>query len=301
LIGGSILQTFDLLPSALATTAVVLRQRGRDRWAWLVLAAAAASKGWPLLLCPMFIVLDMGNLRRLFANMGLFVLVFAALIVPGLLGGALRAEQGLAFHAQRQPEVETIYANLAMVAHDAFGVAARVYVGGSAAVHDAHSSDVASLLPGWAELPHLMLFALLAIGFLYTLPRLRHDQAALASSAALLVGLFIVGFSVLQTQYMLWLTPLAALVLASTTPVARWEHASAGVRVRVCGAASLLLFAVLSHVLRFKWDGLLAMQPAAVTIATVRNACLVLALFFLWQCVPSAVHSREREEYRRVA
>jgi hypothetical protein len=272
-----------------------------------MLATAAASKGWPLLLCPLFIALDIGKPRRLLGNMGLFTLLFAALIAPGLLGGALRAEQGLAFHAQRQPEVETVYANLAMIAHDAFGVAARVYVGGSRAVPDAHSSNVASLLPGWGELPHLMLVVLLAIGFLHTLPRLRRNQAALASSAALLVGLFILGFNVLQTQYMLWLTPLAALVLATTTPVARLgsatpavrlEPTTTGMRARLGGAASLLLFALLSHLLRFKWNGLLAMQPSIVTIATIRNACLVLALVFLWQCVPSAVRSREQARYR---
>src|SRR5579871_1884165 len=56
LIGGSVLQTFDLLPAALAAMAVLLRQHGRDRWAWLVLAAAVASKGWPLVLVPLFLV-----------------------------------------------------------------------------------------------------------------------------------------------------------------------------------------------------------------------------------------------------
>ncbi|HEY8286635.1 MAG TPA: hypothetical protein VIJ28_19775 [Chloroflexota bacterium] len=103
-------------------------------------------------------------------------------------------------------------------------------------------------------------------------------------SAALLVGLFIMGFSVLQTQYLLWLLPLAALVLADAMRRARLDGTSANVPLRA--AAFLLLFAALSHLLRMEWAGLLAMQPAAVAIAIIRNSCLVLALVSLWRCRP---------------
>jgi hypothetical protein len=299
LIGGSVLQTFDLLPSALTATAVLLRQRGKDRYAWLALAAAVATKGWPLLLVPLFLALDIGNLRRLAINVGLAALLFVSLIVPSLMGGLTRAEEALAFHAQRAPEVETVYANLAMAVHDAFGVPARVYTGGLAAVPLAHSSDVASMLPGWALLPHLILAMLLVFGYLRTLPRLRRDQASLPGATALLVGLFILGFSVLETQYFLWLAPLTALVLARAAPLASLRRTSSGVQVRI--AASLLLFALLSHLLRIEWSGLLEMQPSAVAIAIIRNACLVLALVFLWQYIPSAMQDHEHEHHRQIA
>jgi uncharacterized membrane protein len=298
LIGGSLLQTFDLLPAALAATAVVLRQRGHDRYAWLALAAAIASKGWPLLLVPLFVVLDIGRPRRLAANVGFAMLLFAVLVAPSLLGGLARAEQALAFHVQRGPEVETIYANLAMVAHDAFGVAARVYIGGSSAVPLAHSSNVISVLPGWGQLPHLMLAVLLVVGYLRCLPRVRGNLAALPSSAALLVCLFILGFSVLQAQYILWLMPLTALVLARAVPLASLEDDVPEQQLRI--ATPLLLFALLSHLLQIQWGGLLTMQPSVVIIAIVRNACLVFALAFLWRHIPSAARSRDLELRSRI-
>jgi len=287
LIAGSLLQTFDLLPAALTAAAVVLRQRGHDRYAWLALAVAIASKGWPLLLVPLFLALDVGRPRRLAANVGLAVLLFAVLMAPSLLGGITRAEESLAFHVERQPEVETIYANVAMAAHDVFGVAARVFVGGSAAVPLAHSSNVLSMLPGWGQLPHLMLALLLVLGYLRCLPRVRGNPAALPGSAALLVCLFILGFSVLQAQYILWLLPLAALVLplAGNSPTGPEQQMNEQ-RLRI--AASLVLFALLSHVLQVQWNALLTMQPAVVIVAIVRNACLVAALVFLWRGIPTA-------------
>lgn len=299
LAGGSLLQTFDLLPSALTVTAVLLQQQGRDRWAWLVLAAAVASKGWPLFLVPLFLVLDLGRPRRLALNACLAALLCAALIAPGMLGGVTRAEQALAFHAQRAPEVETVYANVAMAAHDAFGVPARVFTGLSAAVPQAHSSNVMSALPGWAELPHLMLAVLLILGYLWTLPRLRGNRDALPAAAALLVGLFIMGFSVLETQYLLWLIPLAAVVLARSVARARLGTIASAAPLR--GAACLLLFALLSHLLRMQWAALLAMEPGTVAIAIARNICLMLALVFLWRCIPGRVQSRDDEGRRRAA
>lgn len=299
LVGGSLLQTFDLLPSALTATAVVLRQRGRSRSAWLVLAVAAASKGWPLVICPLFLALDLARPRRLIANVALAAALFAALIAPGLLGGLTRAEQGLLFHAQREPEVETVYANLAMVAHNAFGVAARVYTGGAAGVPAAHSSNVASALAGWAQLPHVILAALLVLGYLCALPRLRAGDMALPGSAALLVGLFILGFSVLETQYLLWLTPLVALTLARAAPLDSLRYRPSGAGL-LC-AAALLLFAVLSHLLRFQWTGLLAMRSGAVAIAIARNACLIVALIALGRCLTVAAEPQIARRYRRIA
>lgn len=293
LIGGSLLQTFELLPAALTTTAVLMRQQGRNRCAWLLLAVAAATKGWPLLLAPLFLVLDMQSPRRLATNVGLSALLFAVLILPSLLGGVIRAEQGLAFHAKREPEVETVYANVAMVAHDALRIPARVFTGRVAAVPEAHSSNVSSALPGWPQLPHLMLVVLLVLGLLRTLPRVRGNVAMLPSSAAFLVGLFMLGFSVLETQYILWLAPLVALVLARAAPSV--SRGQAIPWVRLGGAISLICFAVFGHLLRIQWNSLLAMQPGAVGMAIVRNACLVLALVFLWRCIPSTVQHQDAE------
>src|SRR5881397_3537765 len=53
---GFLYLTIDLLPAALATVAVALVVRGRQRAGGLAMAAAVLAKVWPLALVPMFLV-----------------------------------------------------------------------------------------------------------------------------------------------------------------------------------------------------------------------------------------------------
>jgi hypothetical protein len=58
---------------------------------------------------------------------------------------------------------------------------------------------------------------------------------------------------------------------------------------------------VLSHLLRFQWEALLAMQPGALINAIARNAFLVLALVCLWRALPQVAQPLAQEEQRQAA
>jgi uncharacterized membrane protein len=188
LAGSLILSRFDLWPTLLATTAVVLLLHERPGWAWAFLGAAVAAKLWPLVLVPLFLVRS----RR---GVGWGIAVVAVAFVPFFALAPHGVWASLHGQATRPLQIESLGAAL-------------VTTFGSPHIVSGHGSqNVAGHGTLAALTTTLQIAALLAVWVSFALRRDDFPRHVAAAATA-----FIVFGKVLSPQYLLWLIPLVPLV-----------------------------------------------------------------------------------------
>jgi hypothetical protein len=251
-LGRLALTRFDLVAGiAILLAGHYARSPGRAG-AWIGLAGAL--KLVPLAAAP--------ALARRGGSTRLLVAAAAVPLAAQVAYSLWSGEPGLSwigYHAGRDPEVESMAAVLADLAH---GLGAHA---GTAFDHG--SQNVTGATARW--LGRCFALASLAAALLLA-RRARRADADPALSLLAALALLVALAPVLSPQYLLWLAPLSAL-LAPRYPLQ---------------GMLLALTCVLTRVeLRFAFDDLPHFDGGAVALVALRNAMLIISAVVLWRAV----------------
>ena len=252
LLGGLIWTRFDLLPAVAAAMALSARSSSLRRGAWL--GIAIALKLWPVVLLPSVLMLAHRPRRALVAALSCLM---AAVVVPSLVvaGDPWGA---VTWTLDRGLHLESVPGSLVALTAVAGAQVSTVFAFGA--------WEVEALGTGTVE----MIFGILGVGFgvcvlvlLRRLPRTERDFGARVAGIALVAGLLIFS-KVLSPQYILWIIPLAAILLAVSPP-----RRPGWLVVLVLGtcATTHLVYPLL-------FDELIHLQPVGVAVLLLRNVML---------------------------
>lgn len=257
LLGSVVVHRFDLFPAVLLTASLVALEHRREGVSGALIGLAAAAKAYAGAVMPPFLgVVDDGRGRRN-AHRALGAAIAAAAIVTVPL--ALVAPGGVASSIFRQTgrdlQVESVGASILLVVGDpqiAFQDGSWSLVGSTA-----RAVGLLSTVAGFVVL--LMIWAA------SLLRRERLGNPALAYAAV--VAVVLVFAKVLSPQYLVWLTPLAALVRG---------------RIGLASCSLLGVACVLTQsVYPARYEELLAQETLPVALLVVRNGLLVMVVVLL--------------------
>ncbi len=259
-IGPVMLHQYDVFPALLTLLAVVCFADGRTLVAAALLALATMTKVYPLLLAPVFMILEWraGRLRDAWRAVAVFTAVCVTTLVPWLIAAPSSLVSLYSYHANRGVQIESTYAAIAFIAHR-FGVAPmRSELG-------AGSFNLAGPFPdALARISGIVLLSILILAYVFVIRRTRRASATpgLAVAGSLLVLICaVVGSKVLSPQYLIWLAPLLPLLPA---------RRGAACALFMC-AGVLTYYVYPSH-----YAELLAAQPLPVAMLVLRNALLIV-------------------------
>jgi hypothetical protein len=258
-----VFERFDLAPAVLTLLAVTLLANRRQRLAWMVLGLATAVKLYPVVVAPLFVLLAwrQRTLRQLAADLSVFL---AAVALPALIvtrADLLALSTFVQYHADRGLEIETLYASVLLIGH---------LLGQPLALATGHGAKevvtpLASLLSSLAlPLTALGLAAIYLVAW-----HNRHatagtpdffDRLVRLTAAAILA--FMLAGKVLSPQFLLWLYPLLAILVARQATA--WA---------LFGLALLLS----SWIFPAHWSDLVSLTCGAIAVLIIRNS-LLLAL-----------------------
>jgi Glycosyltransferase family 87 len=277
LLAGAVLRThFDMAAAAVLIAALLAFERARPLAAFGLLGAGTMVKGFPVVLVPVAMAWCWGQGRRTTAVWGAVTVIAVSAVVsaPFLGEGYLDAYR---FHLDRPVQVES---TPAVVLYALGG--SRVT--GSDTVPDAYNSNG---LEGGAAGAVQALFgvlALVAIALLSWLASLRAEPRHLTLCCAAAVLAFVTLGKVLSPQYVAWLAPLAAILIA------RRERAAAG---------ALVLGILLTQVeFPSRYGALVRGDDGVRLLVGVRDAALLVALGLLIARAAAPARSTRRAAAR---
>jgi hypothetical protein len=258
-IGPLITQRFDLVPAVLMLMALTAYMDHRHKSAWGALILSIVTKAYAVVVGPLFII-DLAmrcRLRQIAFGLALLSLMGLAILIAVTAFSPQALTDFVTFHQQRPAEIESIYANVGLLAHIVTSTPLETS-------YEFMSVNVSSplvdrLIP--YSLP-VTVFGLLALCTLYykRWNRCQRHRQALINYATAVVLIFMVCNKVLSPQYLIWLLPLIPLTGSAMA------------------AAMFVLAATLTTVLYpMHFGDLTAIAPWAVVTLTVRNV-LLLAL-----------------------
>jgi Glycosyltransferase family 87 len=202
---GFLYLTIDLLPAALAVSAVALTVRGRERLGGVALAAGVLAKVWPLVVLPVFIV------QRRLRGLGWSVAAFTCGTIVWVWWGGPSGPLQVA--TQRHTpgwEYESLVGSVLW----ALG---RDFV----SINDSARLGFA---PGWAK-ALLLGAAVIGIAAVWYRASQREPQE-IGVPAMAAVSILLLAAPLLSYPFMLWLAPWAAIAWAERTGYLRWLTAS---------------------------------------------------------------------------
>lgn len=270
---GTLVQTrYDLLLSALLGWMLVAALHDRFKWAWTLLAVAAAVKLVPVLLVPALMLWHRHrrDARQSVTGMGGFAVGVAATFAPFFAIAPAATWRLFSYHLDRPPEVESLASSIVHVAGLDF---VRVQSYGS--------DNVAGTWPtALAALSTLLVVVGIVAVALWMFRALNHDQRDAAgvlvtAVAATLVAVVLFG-KVISPQYMVWLLPAVLLVPG------RWGR---------IGVATILIAMPVTQLVFPPLFSSLVQRAAdlPVWLLFARNMLLVLLLVAVW---PRALERR---------
>jgi hypothetical protein len=201
LAGALVLVRFDLLPTALATAAVVAFLRDRHRLGWAALGAAIAVKIFPLVLVPVAAIwtLRRRGRRELALGGAIGAAVIVVVFAPFMAVAAGDVVESVRWQLTRPLEVESLGGALMMTAHRA-----GISVEGSENVTGDAARPLAILLTVVEASALVALWVAFVRGPATPVRLTRYAAASLCIAVAF--------GRVLSPQYLIWLAPLVALV-----------------------------------------------------------------------------------------
>ncbi len=205
------------------------------------------------------------------------VWAFALIVGGATLAVAIWAGFGaiwhtVAYHTERGTEIESLYGNILLLVAWLPGLhATTTFSGGDLSrvvispLNGAMGALATLALLGGIALAYLAAGKALTRGGSATKNRRDLPQIAVAATLAVLL-MFEITFRALPAHYLLVLAPLGVLV---RLPAQRWTR---------WWAAAVVGIAIVSQVIIATWHDLVALQPLAVALLTIRNLCWVLAV-----------------------
>jgi hypothetical protein len=274
-IGPLITQRFDLVPAVLILMALTAYMDNRHKMAWGALTLSTLTKAYAAVIAPLFII-DLAmhfQPRQIAFGLALLSLIGLVILIAVTAFSPQTLMDFVTFHQQRGAEIESIYANLGLLAH--IVTSAPLETSYEFMSVNASSPLVDRLVRYSLPITVLGLLALCALYYKHWNQPRRHRQM-LVNYATGAILIFMVCNKVLSPQYLIWLLPLIPL---TGSPMA---------------AFMFVLAAALTTVLYpMNFGDLSAMAPWAVVTLTVRNV-LLLALIIP---VLGAAHIDSRKEH----
>jgi uncharacterized membrane protein len=266
-VGPITLQQYDLFPATFALLAVVAYADARDGWAWAFLALGTMAKVYPILLAPVFLMLDeratlRGRTMRAAIAFGATCVI---VLLPLLLVAPTSVARMVAYHTGRGIQVESLYSSLALVANSlGWGDIGSVFSFGSYNV-TGHVVDLLAKL----STPLLLVALLVAYAVVFRrssqlLTDHRRDVNILATSSALVLLAGLVTSKVLSPQYLIWLLPLLPLTVRPGRRLVWGVFAAAGVATY--------------YIYPLHYDDLIGRVPSAIAVLAARNLLLLILL-----------------------
>jgi hypothetical protein len=278
LLCGAMVRThFDLAPVALTLAALLLLCDGRSRAGLATLGVAALVKGYPLLAAApalAWVAAREGHRAALKAAAWL-----AAVLAVGC-GLALAASpdgavDALRYQSNRPVQIESAPAT-ALLALDALGI-------GDARTVSSHRSDglthpADALVVGAFD--GLLLLALVLVG---RAAWKRPTSGSLMLAALVTAVAFAALGKVLSPQFLIWLTPLAALALA-------WGE-------RALAAVSATAIVLTQVEFPARYADVVAREPGVVALVAVRNLALMVVLVLALRALSRPQAAAARSEW----
>lgn len=264
-VGPIILEQYDIFPAAFTLLAVVYYSRSRDTAAWIFLALGVMTKVYPLLIAPVFLLLDwrrgwrMRDVRR--AALAFTATCFVV-VLPLLVIAPTSLTRMLAYHAQRGIHLESTYGSLALIADALNLILVRLeFTFGSWNLAGPVPNALARLSTPLLGILLLGAYALIAKCIRTFDAERTRDVHVVATCSALGLLAGLVGSKVLSPQYLIWILPLIPLM---TRP---HRYAAWGVFA--------LIGLVTYYIYPLHYDNLMARQTSAIAALAVRNLLLV--------------------------
>ncbi len=240
------LARFDLVPAGLILAALLAREAKRSALWGALLGTATAVKAFPALLAPAMARGEKSPLRALAGFAA--PLALAALIV---IAWGDEFGSAITYHADRDLQIETLFATPFLLAHQLFGAGAHVSVGAGAFNLDAAGA-------GFARTVSITLTIGAALFLIYE-TWVRRTPPLVAATAILTV---VITFApVLSPQFLLWVLPVSAVAYGAGR-----EN------------AALLASLVLTELLLHNYIGVDTLESGFVFSVAARNAALVAYL-----------------------
>ncbi len=204
LIGPLVLSRFDLWPVLLVVASLAALVHERMRLGLGLLAAAVATKIFPLVLLPLallYIVRKRGE-REAFIALGVFAAVLLAIFGPFLLLSSDGVVDSITRQTDRPLQIESLGASLLLAAH-------RTQIYHATVVSSFGSQNLAGPLPDTFATVQTLLQALAIITVWIVFARSDRGKEPLLIASAAAVCAFIAFGKVLSPQFLVWLLPLA--------------------------------------------------------------------------------------------
>lgn len=294
-LSGALLQKFDLVIGTLALAAVVAVLAGRDALGYACVALGALVKGFPILMLPALVVVQLhrsarrralgaarAERRAVVTGLGWLAGVVAIWTLGVILFAGWRPVlHTIGYHANRGAEIESLYAN---------GMLLLGWLPGLGVWTRFNPSDLSRVVVSSYDgvigpLSDVLLVALVALVLValwraaVSSQRVKRGmeasaQLSLAATSALLLT-FLVSFRALPAHYVLVLLPLAA-VLRLRRP-----------RLQTLWMSGVVGVCLVGQVITNVWSQLVALHPSGVFLLSLRNGAWILALaaptVALWQ------------------
>ena len=264
-VGPIILEQYDVFPAAFTLLAVVYYSRGRDAAAWIFLALGVMTKVYPLLIAPVFLLMDWRRglrVRDVARAAVAFTATCVVVVLPLLVIAPTSLTRMVAFHAQRGIHLDSTYGSLALVV-DAFNLS-FVHV-----VFTFRSWNLAGPVPDVLARLSTPLLGLLLLGaYAFIAKCIRaldaehtRDVRVVATCSAFVLLAGLVGSKVLSPQYLIWVLPLIPLVTRPHRYVAWGVFALTG----------LMTY----YIYPLRYGDLMSRQESAIAALAVRSLLLV--------------------------
>lgn len=256
---GALVRThFDAVPVALTLWALVwLAERRRTDGAFALLAVGGLVKLFPFVLAPIAAAWIAGRGERARAVNGLVVCAAVAVVGFGpfvLLGGV---DGMVRFHLDRPVQLESTPASIA------FALGSPTVTGTEANPDPYKSNGVAGAgVDALQTLFAVLSVAAIAAVLLAAARRPSSDDLLRCAFAAVLA--FVALGKVLSPQYVMWLFPLAAIVLV------RGDRLAGGLTIAACALTQAWFPS--------RYFDVVAEDPALLAVVALRNALLLMAL-----------------------
>jgi uncharacterized membrane protein len=255
LLGAMVRTHFDALPALLAMAAMLCFAREHPRWGFVLLAVGGMVKLWPLVLVPVAIVwlVARGQRRAALEGTAIALAICVVVLAPYPWHGLRDAVR---FHQERPVQIESTPATVLWLAGDSF-------ITGDPVRPDRFKSNGLDGGPAHTVSVLATILEVLAILGAAALAARRRDARHLVLCCFLAAIAFVALGKVLSPQYLVWLTPFAAVAFA-------W-----GARVP---AALIALACVLTQIeFPRRYFDLVADDDTTFAIVGVRNVALIVA------------------------
>jgi hypothetical protein len=304
-LSGALLQKFDLVIGALALAAVLAVVAEHDAWGYACVALATLVKGFPVLMLPALIAIQVGRSRRprvlsaaraqlrpILRGLGWFAGVIVAWTLAVIvIAGARPVVHTITYHAGRATEIESLYANGML----AVGWLPGLHVWTRFDTADLSRELVSNYVGVIGPLSDVLVLGLVAVvlvavwraAVIAQRAKRRAEtsaQLALAATCALLLA-FTITFRALPAHYVLVALPLAAVLRLPQR------------RAQTLWLAAVIGVCVVGQIITNAWPLLVGLTPWGFALLSLRNIAWILAFaaptVTLWQWRTRAERSRE--------